>query len=214
LKGLNKNAPILELGCGPGNFLEFLIDNGFTNAHGIDVSREQINIALSKQLSVQETDVFQFLTQNIKTYDTIVAIDLLEHFTKNELYELISLIARHLNDGGRLIISTPNGKGIFAGEVLFGDLTHMTIFTPQSLAQLLHAHGFDGVRCWETGPVAKNIAGFMRVAAWRVVRFLAKAARFAETGKRQDIWTETFLCMAYREDSCLPRSPDGPTDSL
>ena len=212
LRGLSKDAPILELGCGPAYFLEFLRARGFSNAVGIDASSEQISLALTRGLVVQQADVFQFFNENRKTYDAIVALDFLEHFARDELSELIPMVFRSLNPGGRLIISTPNGQGLFAGEVIFGDLTHMTIFTPSSLAQLLTAHDFSEVQCRETGPVAKNVAGFIRVAFWGGVRFMAKASRFVQTGKRQDIWTETFLCLAYREDRPHGVSPDGSTN--
>ena len=201
LKGLKQDAPILEVGCGPGYFLESLRDNGFNNATGIDISAEQVDLCLERKLQAVKADVFCFLCRQRENYEAVIAIDFLEHFTRDELDRLIPLVADALRPGGRLILGTPNGQGLFAGQVIHGDLTHMTVFTPQSLAQLLYAHGFNEVRCWEAGPVAKNAIGLVRIAAWRFVRFLGKAARFAETGKRQDIWTETFLCMAYREES-------------
>ena len=41
-----------------------------------------------------------------------------------------------------MLVQTANGAGLFPAQVIYGDLTHMTIFTPHSLAQLLRASGF------------------------------------------------------------------------
>jgi SAM-dependent methyltransferase len=45
LKNFNYDSNILELGCGPGYFLDYLKLKGFTNSFGIDISSEQIEIA-------------------------------------------------------------------------------------------------------------------------------------------------------------------------
>ena len=41
----DKDAAILDIGCGVGFFLWFLQKNGFTNTSGIDVSPEQVKVA-------------------------------------------------------------------------------------------------------------------------------------------------------------------------
>src|SRR4051812_43231134 len=38
----DKNAMILDIGCGDGNFVYWMQQAGYTNAHGIDLSAEQV----------------------------------------------------------------------------------------------------------------------------------------------------------------------------
>jgi hypothetical protein len=82
--------------------------------------------------------------------------------------------------------------------VIYGDLTHVTIFTPQSLAQLLRPVGFVDLAFYETGPIPIRLRGKLDVALWRSIKGLANLVRSIETGKRQSIWTENFICVALK----------------
>ena len=198
LSGLPKSAKILEIGCGSGYFLEYLRNRGFSDARGIDISEEQVSIAREKSLSVELADVFATLEKINGSIDVVVAIDLLEHFSKEEGLRLCDLIRRSLRPAGRVIFRTPNGAGLLAGSLIYGDLTHMAIYNESSLRQLLANVGFEKVSFYETGPVPKNIIGFVRCLFWTCVRAVADIVSMAETGSKQKIWTQNILCCAYR----------------
>jgi hypothetical protein len=142
--------------------------------------------------------VFDYLPAQPGTFAAIVAIDVLEHFTRDELVRLAPLLAGALQPGGRLLIQTANGAGLFPGQVAYGDLTHLTIFTPESLAQLLRPCGFRNYVFDETGPIPLRLRGKVDVVLWRLMTALARTARRIETGKHQTIWTENFICLARR----------------
>lgn len=84
------------------------------------------------------------------------------------------------------------------GRVVHGDLTHVTVFTPSSLEQLLRLEGFGEFQFFETGPVAKSLRGAIRVALWEIVRGVATVVKLIETGSRQMIWTENLICCCKR----------------
>ena len=84
ISGYNTNASILDLGCGQGLLMEFLIKSGYTNLQGVDISEEQIAIAKESGLSVTVADAFAFLNGS-KKFDIIFALDFVEHFHKDEL---------------------------------------------------------------------------------------------------------------------------------
>lgn len=198
LEGLGPDAAILEVGCGPGHFLAFLARNGFRNAHGIDISREQIEIAASRGLRAEVADVFAHLESRRETLDAIVAIDLVEHFRKDELMRLAPALRDALVPGGRLIVQTANGAGLFPGQIVYGDLTHATILNPGSFRQLFTLAGFEDFRFHESGPVARGLKGRVRASAWSVLRAAANLARQVETGKSQSVWTENMICRCDR----------------
>ena len=56
--GLAPEAPILELGCGPGHMLRFLQAHGFRELTGIDVSAEQVRLAAASGIEARVADVF------------------------------------------------------------------------------------------------------------------------------------------------------------
>lgn len=199
LNKFNKDVRILELGCGRGLFLEFLNNSGYKNVFGIDVSKEQIDIAKTKKFNVKETDVMEYLKSNKEKFDLIFAIDLIEHFHKDELIPLFEGIYNKLRNGGAFVFHTPNGLGINATYTIYGDLTHLTIFTPNSAIQILTLVGFNEIKFFETEPYAKNVKGILRLLLWKIVKLLLNGIRLIETGRTEKILTQNFIGVAFKD---------------
>ncbi|MCS7053689.1 MAG: class I SAM-dependent methyltransferase [Ignavibacterium sp.] len=199
IKGFDKSSNILELGCGPGYLINYLSSKGFNKIKGIDISKEQIQIAKAANYDVMEIDVFEFFKNNNEKYDLIFAFDFLEHFTKDELIELSHIIYENLNDNGIFLARTPNGQGVFAGYVIYGDLTHQTIFNPNSFIQLMSQAGFEKIVCFENGPVAKNLKGLIRKIVWEYFKLNLNIFRLSEIGGRTDILTQDFYGICYKK---------------
>jgi SAM-dependent methyltransferase len=197
---LSRDAGILELGCGTGAMLAFLRREGFTNVRGIDVSAEMVAEARAAGLPATCDDASAFLAKSEGRYDAIVALDFVEHLTREELDRLLPRVHSQLVEGGMLVLQTPNGAGLMAGEVIHGDLTHMTVFTANSLRQLLHHAGFDRVEFKETGPAPVSLRGAARTVLWEIVKAMANAVKLIETGRRQAVWTENILCRCHKPD--------------
>jgi len=53
---------------------------------------------------VRCTDVMNFLKDKENTYDVIFARDVIEHFTKNEVIEILELVFDSLKERGAIII--------------------------------------------------------------------------------------------------------------
>ncbi len=198
LDDLERSAPVLELGCGAGGLLAYLERRGFSHARGIDISAEQVAQARERGVNAEVGDAFELLEANQGTFAAILAVDVLEHFARDELIKLAPLLHAALKPGGRLLVQTANGAGLFPRQVIYGDLTHMTIFTPESLAQLLRPIGFGDFGFYETGPIPIRLRGKIDVALWAGLKAVANAVRSVETGKRQAIWTENFICRAFK----------------
>jgi SAM-dependent methyltransferase len=198
LDDLERSAPVLEIGCGAGGLLAYLGRRGFSHAQGIDISAEQIARAQERGVNAEIGDAFDFLDRNQGGFAAILAVDVLEHFSRNELVRLAPRLHSALKPGGRLLVQTANGAGLFPRQVIYGDLTHMTIFTPESLAQLLRPVGFGEFGFHETGPIPIRLRGKIDVALWAGLKTIANAVRSVETGKGQAIWTENFICRAFK----------------
>ncbi len=200
LKGLNKNAWILEVGCGDGKLLHMLKKNGYNNVEGIDISGEQIMLAKSEGLNVKNADVFTFLSDKIACYDAIIAIDVVEHFYKNEVLRLFELFHKSLKPGGNLLLQTPNGEGLFPGQVIYGDFTHLCIFTTNSMQQILQLKGFSNISFYETSPVGDNLTGRVRLFLWSSIKAIVNTIRLIEggKGKKSDVLTENFICFCQK----------------
>lgn len=197
-KDCKHDLSILEIGCGPGYLMEYLTNFGFKDVVGIDLSEEQINVARSRGLNAKNADAIDYLSEITNKYDIIIAIDFIEHLHREEILELFRYVQLALRTDGMIVIQTPNGEGLFPQHVIYGDLTHSTIFTENSLKQLLQLTGFRKITVQETGPIPKNLKGIIRVVLWKYITFIAKTIRLIEAGKYHSIWTENILCTAVK----------------
>jgi SAM-dependent methyltransferase len=198
LNAVDRERPIFELGCGAGDLLAYLERRGFSHASGIDISAEQVELARQRGVHAELGDALEALEQRPNTYAAILAIDVLEHLSRDELVRLAPAVHAALRPGGRFLVQTANGAGLFPGQVMYGDLTHLTILSPASLTQLLRAAGFAHLAFYEAGPIPLRMRGRLNVALWSTIKAAANAVRQIETGKRQSIWTENFICLAQK----------------
>jgi len=204
LVGLPNSAAILDLGCGDGKLLAHLKSSGFMNARGVDCSAEQAQTAVARGVAAEQGDLFETLAANPGAYDAILAIDVIEHMTKPELARLGRLLRTALRPGGLLVLQTPNGEGVGARRIVYGDLTHETIFNQSSLGQYLRAFGFTNLRFRETGPVPHSLNGRIRWIGWRVLRLISQLVSLIQTGHRPAFLTAVILaaCQTPRQEDC------------
>lgn len=143
---LPKDSKILDLGCGTGQLLAVLHQQKFTNLSGIEFDKGQYEAAkeLVPTASLQQGDFFKLLEPNTQKYDVIFMIDVIEHIQKDQIVTLLSLIKNHLAPNGKLCIRTPNADfPLTAPRFRYIDITHVTIFTQESMATLLRLAGFS-----------------------------------------------------------------------
>lgn len=198
----DKETAILDLGCGAGAMEYFARRRGFGKITGIDRSPQQVAAARSLGLTgVREGEVLEVLeTVESESQGLVIAFDILEHFTKDEGLGFMDQIHRVLTPGGKVIIHTPNGASPFGGRPGYGDFTHETIFTRDSLEQLLTVCGFSRLECYEDQPVVHGLVSGLRWLVWRVLRAGLKVYLAAETGSlgRNEILSQNLLCVAVK----------------
>ncbi len=138
-----KTGEILDIGCGSGQFMYFLRKEGYERLTGLDLDKQQVEIARQLGFEVHEQTALEYLVRSENGYDMIVMLDIIEHFTREELFPLLREVYRKLRTGGRLILSVPNAESPTGPGCVYGDITHETSFTPVSLAEMLFCHGFE-----------------------------------------------------------------------
>jgi len=119
----NKEAKIVDLGCGFGTFVKPAIDAGYTNVTGYDISQEQVDVAHKLGLStVHHSSIEDYFAKGEKV-DVIVGLDIIEHFTKDELIEFLNNVKKCLNPGGKAIFRTPNMDAPQTSVYAYGDIS-------------------------------------------------------------------------------------------
>ena len=198
----NRDAAILDIGCGHGAILYALQQAGYHNARGVDGSAEQVQAAARLGIQgVEQGDLMQTLRESADaSLDVVIAFDVIEHFTKAELIPLVDEVQRVLKPGGRWVIHVPNGESPFGNRVRFGDYTHEQAFTRTSLGQLLLASGFARIEAYEDRPIAHGFASTVRAALWRLIRAVLLFYIAVETGSldRRAVFSQNLLAVAWK----------------
>jgi cyclopropane fatty-acyl-phospholipid synthase-like methyltransferase len=184
LKSIRKDAKILEIGCGNGTFLNYLKIKGFVNLRGIDMSAQYLE--QGKQMghdNIHLGDLFEELSRNNK-YDLIIAIDVLEHFQRDDIMKIFDLVIKSLNFGGLFLFQVPNGHGVFSKIIFYSDFTHETLFSKDSILQTSGVLGFTEAKFSESSPRVIGFKDMLRFVFWKGFSYIYKFIYFVETGRR------------------------------
>jgi 2-polyprenyl-3-methyl-5-hydroxy-6-metoxy-1,4-benzoquinol methylase len=196
-----KDAAIADLACGNGTLLYLFEQQGYHNLSGVDLSPQQSKAAQARFPQVEEGDVFAFLERHKESFDLLTAIDLIEHFQKDEVLAFLDACYGALKPGGRLILQTPNAAALMPGYFRYGDFTHEVCFHDKILAQLLQLSHFEQVEPREAGPIPTgySMGSTIRYALWQGVRLGVRAIRTIESGAPlTDVITSVFLISAVK----------------
>jgi SAM-dependent methyltransferase len=200
---LNKNIKILEIGCGYGSFQYFINQAGYTDSTGVDGSEEQVTEAQRLGISnVILGDLTDYLNaQKENSIDLLIAIDVIEHFSKEEVSDLIDDFYRVLKKDGLVITHQPNAEGVFGNAIRYDDFTHELAFTRHSISQIFLSSGFTSIQSYEDEPIAHGIKSAVRLFLWR--NFVKPIYRFlllVESGgaDKEMIFTQNFLTVVKK----------------
>jgi len=195
----DRQARIIDVGCGTGSVVWWLQRAGFANAEGIDVSAELTETAQALGVAqVTQADMITFLAARPGFYDVVIMKDVLEHFTKTEILDILEICRAALKNGGRLVIQGPNADTPAFGRVRYGDFTHEIAFSKSSLEQLLRVIGFMEARFYSTAPKVTGVRSLFRVLYWKPVEAFYRFLIYAETGRWNSIVTENIIAVAMK----------------
>jgi O-antigen chain-terminating methyltransferase len=138
-----ETAPVVDLGCGRGEWLELLKENGKT-AVGVDINRVFIAQCREMELPIVEQDLRQYLRdQAPDSVGAVTAFQLIEHLPLKTLIQVMDDTLRVLKPGGVVIFETPNPENLMVGACHFyTDPTHHNPLPPLTARHLLEARGF------------------------------------------------------------------------
>lgn len=105
---LPKDSRILDMGCGPGYFLDEMTERGYTNLEGVTLSLEDIKMCEEKGHTVKQYDI-SFLPQSEGYYDESIDFIFLRHALEHSPYPIFTLMEynRVLKQGSKMYIELP-----------------------------------------------------------------------------------------------------------
>ncbi len=101
---VDKNSKILDVGCGNGELMKYILENISNNIRGLEISKKNVQTCIEKGLTViegnAELDLLQFPD---KSFNYVILSQTLQAFLNPEkvLYELLRV-------GRKAIVTIPN----------------------------------------------------------------------------------------------------------
>lgn len=144
---LYPDAEVVDLGCGRGEWLELMRDQGFS-VRGIDQDAGMLAACVERGLEVEQGDALAFLRAlPDNTLNVVSGFHFVEHIPFELLDELMAQARRVLKPGGLLILETPNPENLVVGSCSFYlDPTHQRPIPPLLLSFLAQFHEFTRVK--------------------------------------------------------------------
>lgn len=159
IKTIANEAGVLDIGCGRGEWLELLREDGI-NASGVDLNSVLIEQCRERGLAVVEQDALVHLRSlPDKSLGAVTGFHIIEHVSLDQLLTMLDEVMRVLIPGGVAIFETPNPDNVLVGSNYFYfDPTHRHPLPSQLMHFLFETRGFQRIEVinlhpWETARV-------------------------------------------------------------
>ena len=216
-----RSTRVLDIGCGSGQFLYFLREQGFTNLVGIDVDRNQVEIGQALGLDCRCVSVLDYLRDEPGEVGLVAMLDILEHFTREELFPMLDAVWGRLAAGGRLLANVPNAESPCGLQSTYADITHEISFTPTSIEELLFCHGLKVTAYRNPWPASVSTVRKCYRMVSTITRKLESRRPTLLGMASPRLWSAVFWIMAEKRPALQPVSQligqkvvmaQGPTD--
>ena len=140
------NKPVIDLGCGRGEWLGLLRSAGI-DAFGVDTNAVQMDAAQNLGLDMRLGNAMTVLAEaEDASLSVITAHHLIEHLPFDTVAWITREAMRVLAPGGLLLFETPNTRNVIVGATTFHtDPTHLKPMPEQVMRVLFDTAGFHPV---------------------------------------------------------------------
>jgi O-antigen chain-terminating methyltransferase len=151
-------APVLDLGCGRGEFLDLLRAEGIA-ARGVEGNANAVRECRERGLDVVLGDLVEALrSQPQASLGGVFAAQVVEHLVPPALGALLAAAHEALRPDGLLVLETVNAaSGLAFLDVFIRDLTHERPLHPETLRFMAAAAGFSEARIEMRSPVPDDV---------------------------------------------------------
>lgn len=148
--------------------------------------------------NIQQADIKKFLQDKKFFYDIIFARDVLEHFNKEEIMDILDIVYHSLKQGGVFVSQTINAENLLCGRLRYIDFTHEISFTKESASQVFRMIGFKNIKIYPQPPVIHGIKSFIRYILWKFIEYCLRFYLLIETGSSKGIFTQDIIISASK----------------
>ena len=148
---------ILEIGSGRGELQRLFAASGL-ESYGVDLDVVMVNVANANGCKTVYGDGIAHLRSlGDGSLSGLVAIQVVEHLTRQQLQELFELAKRKVKSGGRIAFETINPQSLLAlSSNYFRDPTHVWPMHPDTLGYMATLAGLKIIETKMLSPVSPN----------------------------------------------------------
>jgi SAM-dependent methyltransferase len=145
--------PIVDLGCGRGEWLELLQEEGMQGI-GVEHNRVLVDECRQAGLDVVERDILTYLCAlPDSSVSGVTGFHILEHLPFEMLLDLFDEAVRVLQPGGVAIFETPNPQNVLVSTLEFyNDPTHRTPLPSTLLKFIAEVKGLQHIKLLQLHP--------------------------------------------------------------
>ncbi len=204
--GLSPSSVVLDLGCGPGGPLAFVLKEIGCRGTGVDVSntaleaarRRAESLGVDKHLTVGRADMNAPLPLPDKSFGAVVSLDVILH--ARDRLQVFREVARVLTPGGKFLFTD---AGVLTGSISNDEVTARSVhgftqFCPPGFNErMLATAGFSLIHSEDrTASLLGNATG--RIAARDAHRVELEQLEGIEYFSRQRRYLETVIALSQR----------------
>jgi O-antigen chain-terminating methyltransferase len=186
--GGDMDATVLDVGCGRGEWIEVLLENGLS-ARGVDSGTAMVEACTRRGFVVSQADALEHLQSlPAESLGAITAFHLIEHLPFPQLSALIREMHRVLRPGGLILLETPNPENLIVGACNFWyDPTHLKPLPPELMMFLCSACGFSDVDIQRLHPFPpeRHLSGCDRQVVGRLNELMYGWQDYAVVGRKR-----------------------------
>lgn len=141
----NRDASILDFGCGFGNFISYLTEFGYRNLFAFDVNPrcDQFIRQHFKCRTEVSQDALTFLKSQSNSHDSIMIRQAAYYFPRNDLQKWFDAVAGALRPNGRLIVEVVNAASFSGMWPYHNDPGIQFVFGEEMLKTLVERAGLQ-----------------------------------------------------------------------
>lgn len=184
LKSLYQDYPVLDLGCGRGEWLELLVAEGYAPT-GVDLDEGMLEACQALDLPARNVDALTALKElPDNSLIAVTGFHIAEHIPFPVLQELVAEALRVLRPAGLLILETPNSESLVVGTNSFYlDPTHERPLPNLLLSFLAEHAGFAKSKIVRLQERAELRDDETKVGVWDVLS--GTSPDYAVVGQKQ-----------------------------
>jgi len=182
-----RDAPVLDLGCGRGEWLELLRREGIA-ARGVDGNRLMVAECRERHLPAEQAEALDYLARVPDgSLGAVTVLRMVERLPIRQLVRLLDEVARVLRPGGTAIFETPNPDNLLvASRDFYQDPGRRHPLPSETLRFLVESRGLEPVdvlflnSCDPSGQVPEDGASVTR----RFNRYFYGPRDYAVVGRK------------------------------